>query len=201
MGWILWGGVFLCSCSRQQNSEVSCKAKHMTMLWVVFIMFWFHTEMSTCWFAGDREVMIQTSVDRTNTALVKNVSPNMWPGNSSYWSSPTTRCKKMSMVYHCLPAVCCLLTHEQFHVLFTKELIALINQALTALINIINKWLNLLVNIRRMHCMMKLCITYAWYRAPIQLTIHLTSPDLTLQSPPKESIHLRQSQVLKIEGG
>ncbi len=54
MGWILWGGVFLCSCSSQQNSQVSCKAKHMTMLWVVFIMFWFHTELSTCWFDGDR---------------------------------------------------------------------------------------------------------------------------------------------------
>ncbi len=23
--------------------------------WVLFIMFWFHTEMSTCWLAGDRE--------------------------------------------------------------------------------------------------------------------------------------------------
>ncbi len=62
MGWIVWGGGFLCSCSSQQNSELSCKAKYMTLLWVMFSMFWFHTELSTCWFAGDREVMIQTSV-------------------------------------------------------------------------------------------------------------------------------------------
>ncbi len=24
-------------------------------LWVLFIIFWFHTELSTCWLAGDRE--------------------------------------------------------------------------------------------------------------------------------------------------
>ncbi len=46
----------------KRPSEVSCKAKHWSFLWVVFIMIWFHTDLSTCWFAGAREAMIQTSV-------------------------------------------------------------------------------------------------------------------------------------------
>ncbi len=45
---------YFCQCT-----QLTCQMTSMYyMLWVLFIMFWFQTEMSTCWLAGHREVMI-----------------------------------------------------------------------------------------------------------------------------------------------
>ncbi len=43
--------VFFCQCTK-----LTCQMTSLYyLLWVLFIKFWFHTEMSTCWLVGDRE--------------------------------------------------------------------------------------------------------------------------------------------------
>ncbi len=45
-----------------QCTQLTCQMTSLNyLLWALFIMFWFHTEMSTCWLAGDREGMLHTS--------------------------------------------------------------------------------------------------------------------------------------------
>ena len=60
LGWLRWGVVsfvYFCQCTR-----LTCQMTSLYyLLWALFIMFWFHTEMSTFWLGGDKESMILSS--------------------------------------------------------------------------------------------------------------------------------------------